>query len=103
MRESRTYGFVRGVPGDWHPYRDRRKQLCKLSAPVVNCGRICSAGRVHDAAQSLQQCHTEAACREYLARLRWPDEADVCDTVPAQREEAREDSSTPRSCWPRVL
>ena len=24
-----------------------RKQLCKLSAPVVNCGRICSAGRVH--------------------------------------------------------
>ena len=23
MRESRTYGFVRGVPGDWHPYRDR--------------------------------------------------------------------------------
>ena len=22
MRESRTYGFVRGVPGDWHPYRD---------------------------------------------------------------------------------
>jgi hypothetical protein len=24
MRESRTYGFVRGVPGDWHPYRDSR-------------------------------------------------------------------------------
>jgi hypothetical protein len=22
MRESRTYGFVRGVLGDWHPYRD---------------------------------------------------------------------------------
>src|SRR5205809_5461897 len=22
MRESRTYGFVRGVPGDQHPYRD---------------------------------------------------------------------------------
>ena len=22
MREMRTYGFVRGVPGDWHPYRD---------------------------------------------------------------------------------
>jgi hypothetical protein len=22
MRESRTYGFVRGVLGDQHPYRD---------------------------------------------------------------------------------
>jgi len=22
MRELRPYGFVRGVPGDWHPYRD---------------------------------------------------------------------------------
>ena len=22
MRESRTYGSVRGVLGDWHPYRD---------------------------------------------------------------------------------
>jgi hypothetical protein len=27
MRESRTYGFVRGVPGDWHPYRDRNALL----------------------------------------------------------------------------
>ena len=24
MRERRTYGFVRGVLGDWHPYRARR-------------------------------------------------------------------------------
>lgn len=22
MRETRSYGSVRGVPGDWHPYRD---------------------------------------------------------------------------------
>src|SRR5690242_16028151 len=22
MRETRPYGFVRGVLGDWHPYRD---------------------------------------------------------------------------------
>ena len=22
MREIRPCGFVRGVPGDWHPYRD---------------------------------------------------------------------------------
>src|ERR1700693_123255 len=29
MRESRTYGFVRGVLGDWHPYRD--KPSAKLS------------------------------------------------------------------------
>jgi hypothetical protein len=39
MRESRTYGFVRGVPGDWHPYRDRRKELFKLSDRVVNSRR----------------------------------------------------------------
>ena len=24
MRESRTYGFVRGVSGDRHPYRNRQ-------------------------------------------------------------------------------
>ena len=25
MRESRPYGSVRGVPGDWRPYRDPGK------------------------------------------------------------------------------
>ena len=31
MRESRTYGFVRGVPGDQHPYRDSQTVLFELS------------------------------------------------------------------------
>jgi hypothetical protein len=43
MRESRTYGFVRGVPGDWHPYRDRRKEVSNFSARVVNSAESSSA------------------------------------------------------------
>jgi len=30
MRESRTYGFVRGVLGDWHPYRDSQSNERKI-------------------------------------------------------------------------
>jgi hypothetical protein len=26
MRSCRTYGSVRGVPGNWHPYRDSLEQ-----------------------------------------------------------------------------
>ena len=36
MRESRTYGFVRGVPGDQHPYRDSQTVLFELSLPVTS-------------------------------------------------------------------
>lgn len=32
MREMRTCGFVRGVPGDWHPYRD--SQPCCFEKPL---------------------------------------------------------------------
>ena len=35
MRESRTYGFVRGVPGNWHPYRDSQQFCGELSLPVI--------------------------------------------------------------------
>jgi len=35
MRESRTYGFVRGVPGNWHPYRDSQPFCSELSLPVI--------------------------------------------------------------------
>jgi hypothetical protein len=35
MRERRTYGFVRGVSGDWHPYRDSRVYLYVLTTPFV--------------------------------------------------------------------
>jgi hypothetical protein len=31
MRERRTYGFVRGVLGDWHPYRARRVYIARFS------------------------------------------------------------------------
>jgi transposase len=30
MRESRTYGFVRGAPGNGRPYRDRYNALISL-------------------------------------------------------------------------
>ena len=35
MRESRTYGFVRGVPGDRHPYRDSQQFCVELSLTVI--------------------------------------------------------------------
>jgi hypothetical protein len=35
MRESRPYGFVRGVPGDRHPYRDSQTTVFELSLPVI--------------------------------------------------------------------
>jgi hypothetical protein len=35
MRESRPYGFVRGVPGDRHPYRDSHTFVFELSLPVI--------------------------------------------------------------------
>ena len=33
MRESRTYGFVRGVLGDQHPYRDSQTIRFGISLP----------------------------------------------------------------------
>ena len=36
MRESRTYGFVRGVLGDRYPYRDSQTVSVKLSLPVIS-------------------------------------------------------------------
>jgi hypothetical protein len=32
VRECRTPGSVRGVLGNWHPYRDRRKFSLPISA-----------------------------------------------------------------------
>jgi len=29
MRAIRTWGSVRGVPGDWHPYRDLRRNATR--------------------------------------------------------------------------
>ena len=37
MRESRTYGFVRGVLGDEHPYRDSQPFWCGMSLPIIQC------------------------------------------------------------------
>ena len=36
MRERRTYGFVRGVSGDWHPYRDSRLYLNVLRTDLYS-------------------------------------------------------------------
>ena len=35
MRESRTYGFVRGVLGDRHPYRDSQPFWFEKSLPAL--------------------------------------------------------------------
>jgi hypothetical protein len=29
MRAIRTWGSVRGVPGNWHPYRDQRRDATR--------------------------------------------------------------------------
>jgi hypothetical protein len=35
MRESRTYGFVRGVPVDRHPYRDSHLLNSIVTYPLL--------------------------------------------------------------------
>jgi len=40
MRELRTYGFVRGVLGDRHPYRDSRSVLSNIRAPESDDHRL---------------------------------------------------------------
>jgi len=39
MRESRTYGFVRGVLGDRYPYRDSHPLWDELSLPSSSIKR----------------------------------------------------------------
>ena len=38
MREFRTYGSVRGVPGNRHPYRDRWRDLLCFERLMPFCG-----------------------------------------------------------------
>jgi len=41
MRESRTYGFVRGVLGDQHPYRDSQPLWFEnVSPPLQRISRV---------------------------------------------------------------
>ena len=40
MRESRTYGFVRGVLGDRHPYRDSHSMFSNIRAPESDDNRL---------------------------------------------------------------
>jgi hypothetical protein len=40
MRESRTYGFVRGVLGDRHPYRDSHSVFSNIDAPESDGNRL---------------------------------------------------------------
>ena len=44
MRESRTYGFVRGVLGDQHPYRDSQTIRFGISFPRCPTQRLWSEG-----------------------------------------------------------
>jgi hypothetical protein len=36
MRAIRTWGSVRGVPGDWHPYRDQRRDATRAPTQARN-------------------------------------------------------------------
>ena len=36
MREIRTWGSVRGVPSDWHPYRDQRRDATRAPNQARN-------------------------------------------------------------------
>src|ERR1700724_2040422 len=40
MRESCTYGSVRGVRGNSHPYRDRRREFVTLLGSAAVCAAI---------------------------------------------------------------
>jgi hypothetical protein len=40
MRESRTYGFVRGVLGDRHPYRDSHSTFSNIRACESDGNRL---------------------------------------------------------------
>jgi hypothetical protein len=47
MREIRTWGSVRGVPSDWHPYRDQRRDAARAPTQRPECGNARSvAGRL---------------------------------------------------------
>ena len=37
MREIRTWGSVRGVPSDWHPYRDLRRDATRAPTQRPEC------------------------------------------------------------------
>ena len=40
MRESRTYGFVRGAPSNMRPYRDHRSDAFFCAFPCTGAKRI---------------------------------------------------------------
>jgi hypothetical protein len=42
VRESRTPGSARGVPGDRHPYRDTNSSVKKRKAFARRCGQVCA-------------------------------------------------------------
>jgi hypothetical protein len=57
MRESRTYGFVRGVLGDQHPYRDRQNFAFELSLSL-GVGGLAVAGNLQCSLQARDfHCH----------------------------------------------
>jgi hypothetical protein len=53
MRESRSYGFVRGVPGDRHPYRDTQDSAVLRGFTIVP--RACFTTSMLDASQEFRR------------------------------------------------
>lgn len=68
MPKLGTYGSVRGVPGDRHPYRDRRKRWARKSEPGNRVNRFAPRG-----------WESRATPPERLARDRTPRDAGVHD------------------------
>ena len=52
MRAIRTWGSVRGVPGDWHPYRDQRRDATRAPIQARNGWRPFGPPPGHPAAPS---------------------------------------------------
>jgi hypothetical protein len=48
MREMRPYGFVRGVPGDWHPYRGSHPLAIGLPSHSLTALHSSLMNEIHD-------------------------------------------------------
>jgi hypothetical protein len=47
MRAIRTWGSVRGVPGNWHPYRDLRRDATRAPTQVLEHGEAAPVASVN--------------------------------------------------------
>ena len=85
MRELRTYGFVRGVLGDRHPYRDSRSVFSNIGARENDGNRLsrCNCNQMH--VQAMQHLAFSLLLRNLIARTTRQVETCWLSEVPASR------------------